>query len=96
MSKRSKIKISSPPSNEIFITPTTVNKKIIFSFEYYDENESDFNMKQISNNKDVIKLYESLLNAMKDYSQIDNFRKKIHDERAYRASKHIHSIDWKN
>ena len=96
MSKKSRknIKVLTPPSNEISTTSPNENKKIIFSFEYFDEKESDFSMKQIANPKEAIRLYESLLKAMKNYSQID--RKKIHDERTYSSSNHIHSIKWQD
>ncbi len=94
MSKKKHIKISNKPSNEIQAIPSTINKKIIFSFEYLDTKNSKYSMSQISDNRISLQFHNEFFKVLKDYSQEENFRKKIREDGRYRDRHHIHEIDW--
>ncbi len=96
MSKKSRknIKVLTPPSNEISTTSPNENKKIIFSFEYLDTKNSKYSMSQISGNRISLQFHNEFFKVLKDYSQEENFRKKIKEDGRYRDRHHIHEIKW--
>ena len=95
VAKKSKLKISNPPSD--LIKPTEVKNNdtpIKFSFVNLDLNNKKYSMNAIGDNKTKSKFYDNLISKLQEYSTYKNFKKHIRNDGTYRDINHIHPIDW--
>ena len=90
---KKKPKISNEPQNIINTTHIEkVNQKLIISYEHLDLNNKKYSMDSITDNREKINYYNDYLKKIKEYSELENFKKDIKGR--YADRNHIHPIDW--
>lgn len=94
---KGKPKISKQPQSLIVPSPQeNENKKLVISFEYLCTDNNKYSMDDIGNNRDMIQYYKDFYQRINEYSQFENFKKEINENRKYRDRNHIHPINWKD
>lgn len=91
--KKTNPKISFQPQEKIKTTDiTTANKKIAFSYEYIDLNNSKYSFEGMDN-KQIIRFHNDFHKKVCEYCQKKDFKKSL-SEKLWKSHNHIHPIDW--
>lgn len=91
-----KPKISCKPNkiiNETNIKDTPTELHI--SYRYLCTSNKKYSMDLITDAREKIKLYSTMINKIVEYANIDDFKKKLSDKE-YKKHNHIHPINWKD
>lgn len=91
-----KPKISFEPNKIINETNIKdIPTEIHISYRYLCTDNKKYSFDAVTDSKQKINLYNSMISKLAEYGKIENFRKNLSDKN-YKKRNHIHPINWKD
>lgn len=94
---KNKIKVSISPKKNLNTTDISKgNRQFVISYKYLCLDNKKYSFDELTDNRIAKQHFIDFYEKVIEYSQLEDFKKKISSDKAYSKKNHIHPINWKD